>query len=381
MESGYNRQRGQQWREDEYYGPRQGLPAGQQAGEDFGTSQGFYQRGQQSRSGQGYSQHGERHGSSQGYRGDDDYGRSSHSDPRGSRYGGDDWGREQDYSSQDDRGSQGGYGRQGRGEFGQQGRSGYGMQRQQSDWGYGGSREPSFEPTQSAYPYRGSSNQGQWDRQRGGYGQGSNEEPSFQRQQFEGRGGYGSQYQGRTPEHMQGGEYDYRGDQYSSSRTGAQSGGNWRSQFRSGESSGGSSQGRGGASPMGGDRWWGGATQEDQQRRYGRGPKGYSRSDDRIREEVCDNLMASTALEVDDIEVQVSEGEVTLTGNVCCRSDKYTAEDIAHRALGVSDVINQLRVKRSDSKSENKRKSDDSSEQGSSNLSSDKKKNRTGALT
>lgn len=78
----------------------------------------------------------------------------------------------------------------------------------------------------------------------------------------------------------------------------------------------------------------------------GRGPKGYKRSDDRIKEEVCDALMHAGHIDPSDIEVTVSEGEVTLKGNVCCRNDKRQVEDIAERVLGVQDVHTQLRIKK-----------------------------------
>ena len=76
----------------------------------------------------------------------------------------------------------------------------------------------------------------------------------------------------------------------------------------------------------------------------GRGPKGYQRSDERIREDVSDKLMEHPDLDASDIEVQVSQGEVTLTGTVDSRWAKRLAEDIAESCTGVRDVMNQLRV-------------------------------------
>jgi len=78
----------------------------------------------------------------------------------------------------------------------------------------------------------------------------------------------------------------------------------------------------------------------------GRGPKGYKRSDDRIREEICDRMTDDPALDASDIEVEVTEGEVTLSGMVSSRDMKRRAEDIAERIGGVRDVTNQLRVTR-----------------------------------
>jgi osmotically-inducible protein OsmY len=78
----------------------------------------------------------------------------------------------------------------------------------------------------------------------------------------------------------------------------------------------------------------------------GRGPKGYKRSDDRIREEICDCMTDDPMLDASDIEVEVTEGEVTLSGGVTSRDQKRRAEDIAERIGGVRDVTNQLRVSR-----------------------------------
>ena len=77
----------------------------------------------------------------------------------------------------------------------------------------------------------------------------------------------------------------------------------------------------------------------------GRGPKGYVRSDERIREDVNDRLSDDPFLDASDIEVTVSEGDVTLTGMVITRIDKRRAEDLAEDISGVKNVQNQLRVK------------------------------------
>ncbi|HZS09984.1 MAG TPA: BON domain-containing protein [Blastocatellia bacterium] len=76
----------------------------------------------------------------------------------------------------------------------------------------------------------------------------------------------------------------------------------------------------------------------------GRGPKGYQRSDERIREDVNDRLSDHPYLDASEIEVAVSNGEVTLTGTVDQRWAKRTAEDIAENVSGVKDVHNNLKV-------------------------------------
>jgi hypothetical protein len=78
----------------------------------------------------------------------------------------------------------------------------------------------------------------------------------------------------------------------------------------------------------------------------GRGPKGYQRSDDRIKEEICDCMTEDAVLDASEVEVDVRQGEVTLTGSVTSREQKRRAEDVAERISGVRDVTNQLRVTR-----------------------------------
>lgn len=78
----------------------------------------------------------------------------------------------------------------------------------------------------------------------------------------------------------------------------------------------------------------------------GRGPKGYQRSDERIREDVCDHLADDSLVDASEMEVTVSDGEVTLSGNAHAREEKRRVEDIIERISGVRDVHNQLRVSR-----------------------------------
>lgn len=77
----------------------------------------------------------------------------------------------------------------------------------------------------------------------------------------------------------------------------------------------------------------------------GKGPKGYVRSDERIKEDVSDRLSDDDTLDASDITVEVSGGEVTLTGHVDSRQAKRTAEDCAEQCAGVRHVQNNLRVR------------------------------------
>ena len=78
---------------------------------------------------------------------------------------------------------------------------------------------------------------------------------------------------------------------------------------------------------------------------YGKGPKGWKRSDERIRDEVCEALNDSYSVDASDIDVSVKEGLVTLAGTVDARGVKLDAERCAERVRGVLDVRNELRVR------------------------------------
>jgi hypothetical protein len=76
----------------------------------------------------------------------------------------------------------------------------------------------------------------------------------------------------------------------------------------------------------------------------GRGPKGYKRSDDRIKEDVCDRLGQHGQVDASEIDVSLDDGVVTLEGTVDDRRTKRLAEDAAASVQGVRDVMNHLKV-------------------------------------
>ena len=76
----------------------------------------------------------------------------------------------------------------------------------------------------------------------------------------------------------------------------------------------------------------------------GRGPKGYQRSDERIKEDVCEHLTQHGQIDASEIEVKVNNREVTLTGSVPTRHAKRLVEDLVDDISGVSEVHNQLRI-------------------------------------
>jgi len=170
-----------------------------------------------------------------------------------------------------------------------------------------------------------------------------------------GRGGYGSQGgygPGRYGQGFQGGYSPSSYGQPRSGQTGGWQGGEGQGMY-GGYGQGGYGQGRvawpeerenqfresePGRGPSG--------EQEKQRGQFaGRGPKGYKRSDDRIREDVNEALTRNPDIDASDIEVKVESGEVTLTGTVDSRQTKRLAEDLAEDCSGVHEVHNQLRIK------------------------------------
>jgi hypothetical protein len=78
---------------------------------------------------------------------------------------------------------------------------------------------------------------------------------------------------------------------------------------------------------------------------FGRGPKGYRRSDERIKEEISERLTTHPDIDASDIDITVADGVVTLSGTVEDRHEKRLAEYIAEDALGINDIDNRLKVR------------------------------------
>jgi hypothetical protein len=72
--------------------------------------------------------------------------------------------------------------------------------------------------------------------------------------------------------------------------------------------------------------------------------RAYRRTDERIRDDVCERLAHSNAVDPTNITVEVRDGIVTLEGSVPLRPMRYALEDITARCLGVVDVDNRVRV-------------------------------------
>jgi len=77
----------------------------------------------------------------------------------------------------------------------------------------------------------------------------------------------------------------------------------------------------------------------------GIGPRGYTRSPQRIYEDICDRLTDNPFIDASDIEVSVRGLEVTLSGTVENGVALRQAQQIAEEAVGVSHVHNRLAVR------------------------------------
>ena len=78
----------------------------------------------------------------------------------------------------------------------------------------------------------------------------------------------------------------------------------------------------------------------------GKGPKGYVRSDEKIREDVCEALYRSSLVDASGIDVDVRDACVFLNGEIEDRQMKRLAEEAVENVPGVEDVSNQLTFKR-----------------------------------
>ncbi len=80
----------------------------------------------------------------------------------------------------------------------------------------------------------------------------------------------------------------------------------------------------------------------------GFGPHGYSRTDDRIREDICDELTRRRDIDPRGVVVGVRNGEVTLDGTVENLAMRRLVDDVASNCTGVTQVHDRLRVERRD---------------------------------
>jgi osmotically-inducible protein OsmY len=76
------------------------------------------------------------------------------------------------------------------------------------------------------------------------------------------------------------------------------------------------------------------------------GPKDFRRSDERIREDVCERLADDPNVDVSEVSVSVADGIVRLEGTVPERRMKHRIEDASASCSGVNDVENRIHVVR-----------------------------------
>lgn len=78
---------------------------------------------------------------------------------------------------------------------------------------------------------------------------------------------------------------------------------------------------------------------------FGKGPKGYLRSAEKIKDEACEILTRDYQLDASEIEVHFEDHNLILKGRVGSRYDKRRAEALVENIPGVQDVINQIKLK------------------------------------
>lgn len=76
----------------------------------------------------------------------------------------------------------------------------------------------------------------------------------------------------------------------------------------------------------------------------GKGPRGYERSDERIRDDINDRFYDDSFIDATGIQVMVEKGVVTLEGDCESREEKRRAEDLAEKVSGVKSIENRLKV-------------------------------------
>lgn len=76
----------------------------------------------------------------------------------------------------------------------------------------------------------------------------------------------------------------------------------------------------------------------------GRGPRSYRRSDELLRELICEQLTDDPYIDARDVTVELSNGEVTLRGTVAMREQKYAIEDLVADVAGVTEIHNYIGI-------------------------------------
>ncbi len=215
-------------------------------------------------------------------------------------------------------------------------------QRGQSDYGRGGESAFDQDRSQERFGQRGYGQQDYGQRryqvgQGNYYGQGGQSESDYaQSNQGSGQSTYGQRGsgRGRFGQDVGSGAYGF-----------GQSGGSEGGQGLSGESGQNQDDDARGGWNQGVRRGSEGQRAQGMGAHRGKGPKGYTRSDERIKEDVSDRMTDDAHIDAAEIVIEVSSGEVTLSGTVSDRNQRRRAEDCIEQIPGVKHVQNNLRVK------------------------------------
>ena len=78
---------------------------------------------------------------------------------------------------------------------------------------------------------------------------------------------------------------------------------------------------------------------------FGKGPKNWDKSDEKIREEVCETLYVNRYVDASDIEVEVRNAVVFLSGWVNSRDEKKEVQDSLEALCGVKEIRNELHLR------------------------------------
>jgi len=305
-------------------------------------------------------------GSQQNWRDDDDGRNEAEAGSRGGNYdqGRVQYGRREQNDQSGSTGRYAGYGDFGRGNYGG-GRSGWSGQDRYGQSGYG---EGDYGQSNSPEGYYGQGNFGQGSGQtsgsRGVFGQNDwraggfgdrtdNDRERSNYGRFGEGGGYGGAggmgYSGGSGGQGYSGDYGYGG----SGRSGYGQG-NYRSEYGYGSGRGGGEQygGQQSGQQYGQRGQYGsqaqqgrGMGQQGMGQHHGKGPKGYQRSDERIKELISERLREDPEIDPSEVTISVQGGKITLEGTVDSRQTKNAIEEIAEQ-FGSQDIQNNLRVQR-----------------------------------
>lgn len=81
-------------------------------------------------------------------------------------------------------------------------------------------------------------------------------------------------------------------------------------------------------------------------RPFPRGPKGFKRSDERLKDDIAERLMYQHDIDLSDVSLDVRDSKVTLEGTIPERWMRFAIVDVAESVIGVESVENNLRVRR-----------------------------------